>query len=139
MTVTTITIPRMTIHPTDWLTSNGSHGHWSTVRAARHRLRHRAAIEARGWQLQPITGPVHVTVHVGYPTRTKADPINAAPTVKPIIDGIVDARILPEDNSDVITAITYVRDTELAPRGTHTIRIDITHDRSNADATPTTR
>ena len=50
-----------------------------------------------------------------------------------------DAGILAEDNDRHVAGVYITRDTVKAPPGTHTIRIDITHDRSNADATPTTR
>ena len=70
-------------------------------------------------------GPSRVTVAVAYPTAARADPDNAAPTVKAIIDGLVDAGVWPDDNSRWRAHTDYTRASGKAPRGTHTITIRI--------------
>lgn len=72
----------LTLHPAVWLTAN-QRLHWSTRMRRTRMLRALAASEARitgaaGKQLGAST----VTAVIGYPTQTRADPANAAPTVK---------------------------------------------------------
>lgn len=80
------------------LTANGRY-HWA-VRARRSRAIRRVAwLEARRAGLRPEAGPVAVTVTVAYPRRGRHDPENFAPSWKPAIDGLVDAGVLPDDDS----------------------------------------
>jgi hypothetical protein len=52
--------------------------------------------------------PVTLTVTVTYPPLARRrDASNLAPTVKGLLDGIVDAGLLPDDNDRVIVATTY--------------------------------
>lgn len=44
---------------------------------------------------------------VSWPTRRRADSDNAAPTVKPLLDGLVDAGWLTDDNDGVIHRRAY--------------------------------
>ena len=47
--------------------------------------------------------PYLVTVVIPVKDRRKRDPHNWFPTVKPIVDGLVDAGVWPDDNSDWVT------------------------------------
>lgn len=76
--------------------------HWK--RAERVALWRRAArFAAYG---TPKNGPSNVRLVIGvpYPGRRR-DPHNWMPTVKAVIDGLVDAGIWPDDNSDHVTVI----------------------------------
>lgn len=69
-----------------------------------------------------LTPPVSLTATIAYPRRVRRrDAANLAPTIKAILDGIVDAGILPDDNDHVITATTYVADSETNRDGIWTI------------------
>lgn len=114
----TLTVPR-----SEWLTANGRY-HWANRARATRALRWRAHTTARSQGMRPM-GPSRVTVAVAYPTAARADPDNAAPTVKAIIDGLVDAGVWPDDNSRWRTHTDYTRAPRKAPRGTHTITIRI--------------
>ena len=46
--------------------------------------------------------PCEAIVRIYPPTRRRFDPPNMSPTVKPLIDGLVDANILTDDNRDII-------------------------------------
>lgn len=48
-------------------------------------------------------GPSIVTVHLPVVGDRRRDPHNYAPTMKAIIDGLVDARLWPDDNADWVT------------------------------------
>lgn len=60
---------------------------------------------------------------IGYPTQTRADPANAAPTVKAIIDGLVDARVWDDDDHRHIPSVAFIRAPQKAPKGTHTVTL----------------
>lgn len=66
-----------------------------------------------GETLQAHT-PTHYTrAHVTYTTtkttRRRYDPPNLYPTYKALLDGLVDAGIFDDDNSDIITQHTFTR------------------------------
>src|SRR5699024_10335942 len=109
----------LTIPDEYWLTSN-QRLHWA-VKAKRTKfirtLAHVTAGNAfngRTWQV------AHVGVFVGYPTRAKVDPSNAAPALKAALDGIVDAGVLPDDNHEHVPSVTYMREPGRSGKGTHT-------------------
>lgn len=45
----------------------------------------------------------HITVTIRFPTNHRRDVGNYYPTAKAIVDGLVDAGVLPDDNDDHIT------------------------------------
>lgn len=113
------------LHPALWLTAN-QRLHWSTRMRRTRMLRAYAASQARihrlaGRQLGAST----VTAVIGYPTATRADPANAAPTVKAIIDGLVDAGVWDDDDHLHIPSVAFERDPQKSPKGTHTITLII--------------
>lgn len=72
--------------------SNTAAVHWSAVAATLH----------------PVEGPVELVIHwCEKKNRKHRDPDNVAAGVKFILDGLVDARVLPDDGWDVVKAITH--------------------------------
>lgn len=122
MTRQTLTVQ---VHKALWLTAN-QRLHWSKRMRRTRILRAYAASEARihGLAGQHL-GPCVVTAVIGYPTPTRADPANAAPAVKAIIDGLVDARVWDDDDHTHIPSIAFTRDPNKAPKGTHTVTLII--------------
>lgn len=115
----------LTLHPALWLTAN-QRLHWSTRMRRTRMLRALAASEARitglaGHRL----GPSVVTAMIGYPTTGRADPTNAEPTVKAVIDGLVDARVWDDDDDRHIPRVAFIRDPQKAPKGAHTVTLII--------------
>lgn len=55
--------------------------------------------------------PSRVTVTLPVSGNRKRDPHNWTPTVKAIVDGLVDAGVWPDDNSDWVTTNEPVLDT----------------------------
>lgn len=51
--------------------------------------------------------PCTVAVTVYSPTKRKLDPPNLYPTVKALIDGLTDANLWPDDNHEIIKALTF--------------------------------
>jgi len=100
MTTLTIEVPRAL------LISANDRMHW------REKARRTAALRLMGriaaWRRRHPIPPVTLTVTVTYPPLARRrDASNLAPTVKGLLDGIVDAGLLPDDNDRVIVATTY--------------------------------
>lgn len=113
------------VHKALWLTAN-QRLHWSTRMRRTRMLRAYAASEARIHGLAgKRLGPSIVTAVIGYPAATRADPANAAPTVKAIIDGFVDARVWDDDDDLHIPSIAFERDPNKTQKGTHTVTLII--------------
>lgn len=114
---------RMYFHaPDERLTMNKRY-HWA-VRARITKLwRTQAFVSAKNFRLQSGVRAhtlrpcaVRVTFHV--PTNHRRDPHNTAPTVKAIIDGLVDAKFWPDDTPDYVSVLdpVFVKDV-VAPAG----------------------
>ena len=81
----------------EWLTANGRY-HWAeTARRTRH-LRERANWTARSARA-PRLDAARIDAYVHGRTRGRMDPANAHPTTKALVDGLVDAGLLPDDDS----------------------------------------
>lgn len=84
------------------LISMNDRTHWAVRARMTSAWRHAAFIAARQARLGALPPS---TVTVGLPVRDsrRRDPHNYFATVKPIIDGLVDAGLWPDDNSDWVT------------------------------------
>jgi crossover junction endodeoxyribonuclease RusA len=106
-----------------WISAN-DRLHWAEKARRTKVLRqygHAVALAAGARDL----GVSHVAAFIGYPRNGKADPANAAPTVKALIDGMVDAGAWPDDDSTYVLGPTYLRG-EKCPVGQHSVRLVIT-------------
>lgn len=112
-----------------WMSSNGRL-HWGE-RARRSRmLRDMARLIGQSRRRRdglgmPVFGRCAVTVTVTYPRNGRADPANASPTVKALLDGLTDAGFWPDDDSEHVTAVTYRRGTGRGEPGTHMVTLRI--------------
>lgn len=127
-----------TIGPRMWLTANGRY-HYRQKAARTKLLRHcayTAATHARNKGEAHAWADHHralVTATIGYPTAARADPDNAQPTVKALIDGLTDAGLWTDDDYKHVAIGGYRRDTKKAPRNTHTVRLHISHDTTDPE------
>ena len=109
------------VHATYWLTSN-MRQHWAAKARSTAAIRLLARHAARGL---PVVDRCRVTAAIGYPTASRADPSNAAPTVKAVLDGITDAAGgWPDDDSEHVLAVTYVRGEATKRRGMYRVEIE---------------
>ena len=96
----------------------GRGGHWgkrSKSHATCRQVARYAAMES-GMHLEPIEGPVALTIHVGYGyRRVKPDLDATISACKPFIDGLVDAGILVDD--DQVQKITATHEKLPSKRG----------------------
>ncbi len=74
--------------------------HWSTRAKRTKYLRTAAGWASAGTR---VTGKVRVLVRFTYPTRTRPkDEGNLHPTAKAILDGMVDAKVFPDDSIEYV-------------------------------------
>jgi hypothetical protein len=90
------------------LLANQAHQmHHRTLAPIRKGYRDGAATLARAQKI-PHHERVTVTAHAEYPTRRSLPDADAiAPSVKSILDGLVDAGVLDDDGPAYVTAVTY--------------------------------
>lgn len=83
--------------------------HWGVRARVTAQIRHDAAWVARAARVPTVTGPVRIVayVHRGHAGRGRWDPSNWALTLKPAIDGLVDAGVLRDDDHTRLTAVEY--------------------------------
>lgn len=117
MTTLTIDVPKAL-----WMSLN-DRPHWA------EKMRKTRELRSLGYAHGGSTGKhgtSHVTAFIGYPRNGKADPANAAPTVKALIDGLVDAGVWPDDDSTWLLGPTYMRDRASGEPGVYRVRLVIT-------------
>lgn len=119
MTTLTFTIPA------DWWLSANQRLHWAPKSERTRALRFLGRANANTQQI-PTFDVTHVAAFIGYPRNGKADPANAAPTVKALIDGMVDAGVWPDDDSTHVIGPTYLRDPKSPTPGHYTVRLVLT-------------
>ena len=95
----TLTIPA----PCEWLNSNQRiHRMIAAGRVKSWRqAAHYAAKVDDHWA--PFEGPVHITVTVHKTRAGRWDAGNLYPTAKAIVDGLVDAGVIPDDSNEWVT------------------------------------
>jgi crossover junction endodeoxyribonuclease RusA len=111
VTAITVDIPRDL-----WLTSNGRYHRMKAATMTRD-LRTLAKLAAR--DVPTVTGRVRIVAWISYPNRAsgRADPNNAHPTTKALVDGLVDAGVLVDDDSAHVLGPDHRRDVNGSGRG----------------------
>lgn len=116
-----------TIPDNEWLTLNGRY-HWADkarrTAALRERAKYQSLNALRRGILKPAYGRVRVTAGIQY-RAGRADPANAYPTIKALIDGMVDAGIFVDDSSEYVVGPDMRRVAGRPPKSTHTVAIMI--------------
>jgi crossover junction endodeoxyribonuclease RusA len=108
-----------------WLSANDRR-HWADKAKRTKGLRQLGYYELPNELLSANLGTTHVAAFIGYPRNGRVDPANAAPTVKALIDGMVDAGVWPDDDSTYVIGPTYLRDKASGQAGVHTVRLVLT-------------
>ena len=111
------------IHANEWISAN-DRMHWRERASRTKRLRRKAYFEARRNGLLPMRR-VFLTAHVQYATNGRADPANAYPTVKALVDGLTDFGVLTDDDSKHLPAMTFKRAPGRCPKGWHVITLTL--------------
>ena len=82
--------------PAELLTLNKRH-HWRTRAKLTRKWRELAAVVARVGRV-PTLRQARIEVAFIHPTNRRRDAHNLYPTYKAIVDGLVDAKVLPDDD-----------------------------------------
>lgn len=122
MTDQTLTID---VPDSAWLTSNRKE-HPQVVARKRRVLRQLAWAKTKQARLRPYSGPVHVMAWIQYRTGGRADPCNAYPSIKSLIDGLVDAGLITDDDSEHVIGPDMRRTPGKAPADCHRIKLTFT-------------
>lgn len=93
----TLEIPKIA----DWLNANQK-PHWAKQNKLTRAWRHGAHIYARQQKAPKGLNRARVDVYVWKSSRRRYDPHNLMPTMKPIIDGLVDYGLLPDDSHEYL-------------------------------------
>lgn len=107
----------------EWMSSN-DRMHWRARASRTKRLRRRGWLEAHKNRLFPMRR-AFVIVSVQYATSGRADPANAYPTVKALVDGLTDFGVLTDDDSKHLPAMTFKRAPGKCPKGWHVITLTL--------------
>lgn len=111
------------IHRDTWLSANDRH-HWARKAQRTRDLRHLGgAIAKRDGLAGANLGRTQVFAHIGYPRAGKVDPANAYPTIKALIDGMVDAGVWADDDSDHIVGPDFRLDVSTRDVGMYSVRL----------------
>lgn len=81
--------------------------HWTRQRAVTGAIRVAAATLARAAHIPPAE-QAWITVVLHPHNRRRLDPHNWGPSAKAAIDGLVDARILPDDDYKHLLAVSFI-------------------------------
>lgn len=76
--------------------------HWRKKAQRTKAIRELAAVHTRASKPAPMQA-AHCLVELTWPTRHRRDAHNLMPTIKACIDGIVDAKLLPDDSDKHLT------------------------------------
>ena len=85
----------------DWLNLNQKE-HWAPRNKRAQAWRHGAHIIARQQKLPKGLRRVQVDAYVWKKTRVRYDPHNLMPTLKPVVDGLVDYGLIVDDSSEYL-------------------------------------
>lgn len=105
-----ITVDHLTVtfaQPCELLSMNGHGMHWATKADLVATWRRAAWAAANNTRMRDL-GPCYITVTLPVPDRRRRDPHNFFATVKPIIDGLVDAKFWPDDTRQWVTTVEPV-------------------------------
>ncbi|MEE6280179.1 hypothetical protein [Georgenia sp. MJ170] len=106
-----------------WLSSN-QRLHWRSEADRVQGLRSLGLVTGRNARV--ALGRTLVTAHIGYPPNvSKADPENAHPTTKALIDGFTDAEIWPDDDSRYVVSGGHRRDEGSGKPGWYRVRFEL--------------
>lgn len=75
---------------------------------------------------KPVQPPVNAVAVIHTPTNGRFDPPNAWPTVKAMLDGMVDAGVLPDDNHKCIPFTGFKRGAKTGVKGRYRVSIFLT-------------
>ncbi|MDO4243506.1 MAG: hypothetical protein Q4C85_07085 [Actinomyces sp.] len=119
---------RFTVPKSLWMSANrqiARPGHRQRIISDLHVL---AALGARQAGVRRLPEPCTIVWEICYPKGTgpKADPPNAYPTSKALLDGLVNAGLLTDDNANVVVVQAFCRGPNTRRQGVHEVLLTAT-------------
>jgi Holliday junction resolvase RusA-like endonuclease len=108
--------------PDEWISAN-ERTHWAVKAAKVRSWRQAAAVHARAAKI-PQLARASVLVEPCWTTARRLDPANLAPTSKACLDGLTDAGVWLDDDSEHVVAVTFKRGPRV--KGLARLRLTIT-------------
>lgn len=106
-----------------WTTNDGRRMHWGAISSRTKEIREYVATLS---ERIPRMEQARIVVTAAYPTAGRQDPANLSGTVsKAAIDGLVDAGVLPDDDSKHLVEVAFRRDPEKTRRGWYQLKIEV--------------
>lgn len=101
--------------------------HWTQKAKITAFLRATAAKKGQEYNCTPYSKkrPCGLVVTIYAPTKRRLDPPNFYPTIKALVDGLTDAGIWTDDNSEVIKYMTFKRGELSGIAGKYIIELEI--------------
>lgn len=96
----------LAVNPGDVLPTANGREHWRRRAELTKRWRTYAYARARNELVAGRWTPLeraHITITIDWPDQRRRDPANWSPTAKAIVDGLVDAGLLPDDDHRHVT------------------------------------
>lgn len=102
-TVVSLNVPR------EWVLTSNQRLSWRAKANRTSYIRGAAAWHGRAFKGKhkreldlPFPNRMHATAYLRFPTERRRDPANWYPTVKAVVDGIVDAGVLVDDSQEYL-------------------------------------
>jgi crossover junction endodeoxyribonuclease RusA len=96
----------LVVPPCKWMNSNERYSHWSQRSGPTKEWREATAEAARDNGVPAMERATITAVVRRADRRTDTDAQNRYPTIKAAVDGLVDARVLPDDKDAHVLALT---------------------------------
>lgn len=96
---------RIDVPPSEWISAN-DRDHWAERKRKKDSIRLLAMAAIRKAKLTPVDCCT-ITAQIGIPTAHRFDPDNAEPTVKAMVDALVHAGILADDDWRHVIRTSY--------------------------------
>ena len=114
-----------TIPDSAWMSANRDYGHHGWKKSLVDQLHEIAGWTAVAQHLDHLPDPCDIVWVIAYPKGVgpKADPDNAMPTCKALLDGLVQLDYLFDDDPRHVVRRTYMRDANLRVRHSHTVTL----------------
>lgn len=110
-------IARLTLDiPADWWMNSNHREHWARHGQKTKHIRQLACLRAKQEHV-PTFDVALIYALIQYPRGGRHDPFNAAPTIKAAVDGLVDAGVFADDDSQHVIGPAPVRKPGKSPTG----------------------
>jgi Holliday junction resolvase RusA-like endonuclease len=117
-----VRILRIELPPGMPLLNANDRSHHMTRAKRTHHIRAEAFKAAKAQPFMPF-GKVRIRCIYRAPDNRKRDVVNLYPSFKAVIDGIVDAGVIKDDNDTIVKEVSFVRGENLPKKGQLVVQV----------------